>query len=118
MSSFGQQGIGSPFKMQGYGNMPMPPAMPDAGKQLYGHVSSTDSLNGASFGDTIRHMIGKASETIGSPDALAIESVKTGKIDIHEVMIALGKAGVAFKMITAVTQKVVGAFDKLSSMQV
>ena len=118
MNSFSQQGLGSPFKMQGYGNMPMPPTMPDAGKQLYGHVSSTDSINTGSFGDTIRNMLNKANATMGVPEQLTIEAVKTGKVDIHEVMIALGKSGVAFKLITAVTQKVVGAFDKLSSMQV
>ena len=55
---------------------------------------------------------------MGEPEKLSIEAVKTGNVDIHEVMIALGKSGVAFKLITAMTQKVVGAFDKLSSMQV
>lgn len=118
MNSFGEQGLGSPFKMQGYGKMPMPPGMPDLGKQLYGHVGKSDSINTASFGDTVREMLNKANATMGKPEQLTIEAVKTGKVDIHEVMIALGKSGVAFKLITAVTQKVVGAFDKLSSMQV
>ncbi len=114
MNSFSQQG----FKMQGYGSMPMPPGLPDAQKQLYGHVSASDQVSSASFGDTITQMLNKANATLGKPEQLTIEAVKTGKVDIHEVMIALGKSGVAFKLITAVTQKIVGAFDKLSSMQV
>ena len=63
-------------------------------------------------------MINRANQTMTTPDHLAIEAVNTGNVDIHEVMIAIGKADVAFKLITAVTQKVVGAFDKLTSLQV
>ncbi len=118
MNSFSQQGLDSMFKAQGYGSMPLPPGLPDGQKQLYGHISGGNQVSGATFGDTISHMLNQANATLGKPEQLTIEAVKTGKVDIHEVMIALGKSGVAFKLITAVTQKIVGAFDKLSSMQV
>ncbi|MDA0772706.1 MAG: flagellar hook-basal body complex protein FliE [Cyanobacteria bacterium] len=104
--------------MQNYGQLPQMPTMPGAQKLLHGHISVGDKVNGASFGDTVSQMLNKANNIMGEPEKLSIEAVKTGNVDIHEVMIALGKSGVAFKLITAMTQKVVGAFDKLSSMQV
>lgn len=93
----------------------MPPSAP---QRLYGQVQAGDRVGGASFGDTVSQMLGKANNIMAQPENLSIEAVKTGKVDIHEVMIALGKSEVAFKLITAMTQKVVGAFDKLTSMQV
>ncbi len=117
MNSFDQQGLASPFKMQGYGSFPVAPGLPDA-KQLHGHVSTSGGVSGTSFGDTISQMLNKANAAMGTPERLSIEAVQTGKVDIHEVMIALGKSEVAFKLITSVSQKIVGAFEKLSSMQV
>lgn len=104
--------------MQNYGQLPKLPVPPSAPQTLYAHVHAGDRVGGASFGDTITQMLGKANNIMAQPENLSIEAVKTGKVDIHEVMIALGKSEVAFKLITAMTQKVVGAFDKLTSMQV
>lgn len=101
-----------------YGELPSLPSMPHLEPQFAGHAVKGIGLEGASFGSTINQMLQKANQTIGAPDALTVKAVTTGKVDIHEVMIAMGKADVAFKLITALTQKVTGAFDKLSSMQV
>ena len=84
---------------------------------LHGHVEKTN-IGGASFGETLSNMLGEANTLMSAPERLSIEAVTTGNVDIHEVMIALGKSEVAFKLITAVTQKTVGAFDKLTSMQI
>jgi len=100
-----------------YGVFPQAPSIPGH-NNLTGYVSHNDGIGGASFGSTINSMINKANQAMATPDHLAIEAVNTGSADIHEVMIAIGKADVAFKLITAVTQKVVGAFDKLTSLQV
>lgn len=104
--------------MNNYGQLPSLPKVPGAPKLLYGHIQAGDQVSGLSFGDTISQMINRANATMAAPEQLSIEAVKTGKVDIHEVMIALGKSEVAFKLITAMTQKIVGAFDKLTSMQV
>jgi flagellar hook-basal body complex protein FliE len=100
---------------QAYGQFPKLPGMANPG--LKGHVSN-DQISGNSFGDTITSMLNKANETLSKPENLSIRAVTKGDVDIHEVMIALGKSEVAFKLITAVTQKVVGAVDKLTSMQI
>ncbi len=103
------------FNAQAYGQIPKVPGMSNPG--LKGHVSN-DQIAGGSFGETMLSMLGKANETLSKPENLSIRAVTNGDVDIHEVMIALGKSEVAFKLITAVTQKVVGAVDKLTSMQI
>ncbi len=103
--------------MPGYGKVP---GLPQAANMpnLEGHVVKTDKIAGMSFGDTIGQMINRANNTMAQPEKLSIEAIQTGNVDIHEVMIALGKSEVAFKLVTAVSQKVIGAFDKLTSLQV
>ncbi len=104
----------SSFSMPSYGKFP---ELPKLGGPLHGAITN-DQVAGNSFGETMLSMIGKANETMSKPEQLSIRAVTTGDVDIHEVMIALGKSEVAFKLITAVTQKVVGAVDKLTGMQI
>ena len=101
----------------GYGKLPGVPGVPNH-PSLSGYISSGSGVAGTSFGGTLGQLVNQANSVMGKPEDLSIQAVHTGKVDIHEVMIALGKADVAFKLITAVSQKVVGAFDKLTSMQV
>lgn len=103
--------------MPGYGQIPGLPAQPKP-SGLEGGVSKTDQVAGKSFGETIGNLLNKANNTMAQPERLSIEAVQTGNVDIHEVMIALGKSEVAFKLISSVSQKVIGAFDKLTSLQV
>lgn len=99
---------------KGYGQFPQIPSL--SGK--ISNSPATTGINGASFGETLASMLRYGNESIGVPEKLTIEAVQTGKVDIHEIMIASAKSDVAFKLITAITQKIVGAFEKLSSMQV
>lgn len=103
--------------MPGYGKIPGLPTMPNQ-PGLEGQVTKSDQVGGKSFGETIGMLVDKANTTMSRPEQLSIEAVQTGNVDIHEVMIALGKSEVAFKLITSVSQKVIGAFDKLTSLQV
>lgn len=98
----------------GYGQVPQMPGMPS----LHGHVSIAEGEGGKTFSQTLASLVNRANNIMGEPEKLSIEAVTTGNVDIHEVMIALGKSEVAFKLMTAVTQKGIGAFDKLTSMQV
>jgi flagellar hook-basal body complex protein FliE len=109
--------LGQELSKGNYGIYPKMPTIPQH-NNLVGYISHNEGIEGTSFGSTIQSMINKANQTMNKPDHLAIEAVNSGSVDIHEVMIAIGKADVAFKLITAVTQKVVGAFDKLTSLQV
>jgi flagellar hook-basal body complex protein FliE len=101
-----------------YGKIPKLPEIPQPGQKLYGHISLGNAVEGKSFSETLGSMLNKVNGVMGEPEKLSIEAVTTGRVDIHEVMIALGKSEVAFKLLTAITQKTVGAFDKLTSMQV
>lgn len=105
------------MQMPAYGKLPGLPGIPNH-QGLEGYISSGDKVAGTSFGGTLTSMLTRANDLMGQPEKLSIQAVQTGKVDIHEVMIALGKSGVAFKLISSVTQKVIGAFDKLTSMQV
>ena len=105
------------MQLQGYGKIPGVPGIPNH-TGLKGYINGADRIGGTSFGGTLSSMLNKANDLMGQPEKLSIEAVQTGKVDIHEVMIALGKSEVAFKLISSVTQKVIGAFDKLTSMQV
>jgi flagellar hook-basal body complex protein FliE len=84
---------------------------------LHGGIK-LDQVSGGSFGETLGLMVSKANNMMSAPETLAIDAVTTGKTDIHEVMVAMGKSEVAFKLITSLTQKMVGGMEKLISMQV
>lgn len=105
------------MQLKAYGVLPGIPGIPNH-PSLEGYVSAGEKIAGTSFGGTLSSMINRANNLMGQPEKLSIEAIQTGKVDIHEVMIALGKSEVAFKLISSITQKVVGAFDKLTSMQV
>ena len=104
-------------QLKGYGYIPQPPAPPSR-QDWHGRVTAGEEIGGATFSETLSSMLGKANKLMTDPETLSIEAVSTGKVDIHEVMIALGKSEVAFKLISAITQKVVGGFEKLTSMQI
>jgi flagellar hook-basal body complex protein FliE len=110
----GLQGMQLP---SGYGKIPGLPGVPNH-PHLEGYVSAGERISGNSFGGTLSSMINHANDLMAQPEKLSVQAVQTGKVDIHEVMIALGKSEVAFKLISAVTQKTIGALDKLTSMQV
>lgn len=113
----GNQLLDQNIMAKSYGQFPTIPGVPGH-NGLHGYISHNEKIGGVTFGQTIGSMLSKANESMGVGEKLTIEAVNTGNVDIHEVMIAMGKADVSFKLITAVTQKVVGAFDKLTSMQV
>jgi len=105
------------MKLPGYGEVPGMPQMPKA-PALEGYITNDERIGGPTFGHTLGSLLQKANDTMAVPEDLSIKALQTGNVDIHEVMIALGKSEVSFKLITAITQKVVSAFDKLTSLQV
>ena len=106
--------------MQGhnYGFIPMPVEGIKVPKPTITGAAEYNLVEGQSFGQTLTNILGKANETIGAPQQLTIDAVTKGNVDIHEVMVALGKSEVAFKLISSLSQKVIGGFEKLVSMQV
>ena len=106
--------------MQGnqYGFIPMPKAPVSPPKPTIQGAAEYNVVEGQSFGETLTSMLGKANDVMARPEQLSFDAVTKGNVDIHEVMVALGKSEVAFKLISSLTQKVVGGFEKLVSMQV
>lgn len=101
------------MEMQKYGQVPMAPNP----SQLKGYAAINEA-DGKTFGQTVGSMLNKVNNVMAEPEKLTIKAVTTGEVDIHEVMIAMGKSEVAFKLLTAVAQKGISGFDKLTNMQV
>jgi flagellar hook-basal body complex protein FliE len=64
------------------------------------------------------------SDSIGEVDRLtkeadqSMQEMALGKVDIHEAMIAMEKANIAFRLMVQVRNKVIGAYEEIMRMQV
>ena len=64
------------------------------------------------------------SDSIGEVDRLtkeadrSVQEMALGKVDIHEAMIAMEKANIAFRLMVQVRNKMIGAYEEIMRMQV
>ena len=64
------------------------------------------------------------SDSISEVDRLSkeadqsVQEMALGKVDIHEAMIAMEKANVAFRLMVQVRNKMIGAYEEIMRMQV
>ena len=73
---------------------------------------------GASFSDTLTESLGKVNDLQKEAD-MAIEDFATGKTrNIHETMIAVNKADLAFRLTMQVRNKIVEAYQEVMRTQV
>ncbi len=73
---------------------------------------------GKSFSDTLTESLNEANSLQNKADQ-AIEDLVAGKSQsIHETMIAVGKADLAFRMTMQVRNKIVEAYQEVMRMQV
>ncbi len=47
-----------------------------------------------------------------------VEQMLLGKVDIHQAMIAMEKAGISFKLLLQVRNKIITAYEEIMRMQV
>lgn len=91
------------------------------GTSNFGNTGSTASLNGSdgkSFGESLAESIEKVNNLQLEADR-SIEDLATGKSQsIHETMLALGKADIAFRLTMQVRNKVVDAYQEIMRMPV
>ncbi len=106
--------LNSGLEKLSYGQMPLAPKMTN----LLGHISVQEQVGGASFTQTLGALLGKANETIGKPNDLGFQAVRTGKVDIHEVMIANAKADITVNIASQVVTKVIQAYERVQQIQV
>ncbi len=73
---------------------------------------------GESFGDVLKGMLSETNKL--QTDAAEIaQKFATGEIDdIHDVMIAAEKAGVAFELVMEIRNKLIESYQELMRMQV
>ncbi len=69
------------------------------------------------FGATLKQAVNKVSELSDTSDQQISQLVQGDRQDIHNVMIAVEKADVAFQLMMQVRNKIVNAYEEVSKMQ-
>ena len=83
-----------------------------------GGASAKLAEGGVSFADTLAESLNKVNDIQQEADK-AIEKLVAGKTqNIHETMLAVGKADTAFRMTMQVRNKIVEAYQEVMRMQV
>jgi flagellar hook-basal body complex protein FliE len=70
------------------------------------------------FTNVLMNTLQGVNETARKPDVLLKEAMTTGRVDIHDVMLANSKAELAVNMTSAVLTKVIQAYDRILQIQV
>jgi flagellar hook-basal body complex protein FliE len=69
------------------------------------------------FGSALKTAINQVEEIHTSAEQQVTELLKGDRSDVHNVMIAVEKADVAFQMMMQVRNKIVSAYQEISRMQ-
>lgn len=70
------------------------------------------------FKDLLSDMLGKVNNMMNKSEQLTEAAVTTGKVNLHEVMIAMAEEEVALGLTTQVAGKFISTVEKLTQMQV
>jgi len=80
--------------------------------------AKTASAAGAGFSEIMSRSLAEANSQSLEADQL-VKGLAAGEhANIHETMIAMGKAGISFRMVTRVQQKVIEAYREIMRMQI
>lgn len=79
--------------------------------------STGPDAEGSSFGASLKDAINKVNDLGSSSDQQVSELVEGDRQDIHNVMIAVEKADIAFQLMMQVRNKIVNAYQEVSRMQ-
>lgn len=79
-------------------------------------VSAPDEGEG-NFGAALKTAINQVEEMHGSAEQQVTELLKGDRSDVHNVMIAVEKADIAFQLMMQVRNKIVSAYQEISRMQ-
>jgi flagellar hook-basal body complex protein FliE len=88
------------------GTMPTSPTLPGG-----------ESDEGIGFGATLKNAINHVNDLSSTSDQQVSELVEGNRSDIHNVMIAVEKADIAFDLMMQVRNKIVSAYQEVSKMQ-
>ncbi len=81
-------------------------------------TQATGAVQGAGFGDVLNQFVGEVNEK-QLASSQAVNDLLSGKdVPLHQAMIAMQEAGVAFQMMVEVRNKLLQGYQELMRMQV
>jgi flagellar hook-basal body complex protein FliE len=92
------------------------PAFPNLQQPASSPVSSPGEADGG-FGSALKTAINQVEEIHTSAEQQVTDLLKGDRSDVHNVMIAVEKADVAFQLMMQVRNKIVSAYQEISRMQ-
>jgi flagellar hook-basal body complex protein FliE len=92
------------------------PAFPNL-DQLGSSPASDVNEGEGNFGSVLKTAINQVEELHGSAEAQVTDLLKGDRSDVHNVMIAVEKADIAFQLMLQVRNKIVSAYQEVSRMQ-
>jgi flagellar hook-basal body complex protein FliE len=92
------------------------PAFPNL-DQLGSTASSGASEGDGNFGSVLTNAINQVETLHGSAEQQVTDLLKGDRSDVHNVMIAVEKADIAFQLMMQVRNKIVSAYQEVSRMQ-
>ena len=96
--------------------IPAPPGIPEIPhiQPLKGRITA----GGPEFKNVMADILGKVNNMMNKTEQLTEASAVTGKVDLHEVMIAMAEEEIALGLTTQVASKFISTVEKLTQMQV
>ena len=92
------------------------PAFPNL-DQLASTPGSDSNDSDGNFGSVLKTAINQVEQLHGSAEQQMTDLLKGDRSDVHNVMIAVEKADIAFQMMMQVRNKIVSAYQEVSRMQ-
>jgi flagellar hook-basal body complex protein FliE len=83
-----------------------------------GHLQKPQVTPEVSFQTLLGNTWNGVNAMTNQPDALLKQSLETGKVDVHEIMVAQAKAELAVNMTTGMVTKVIQAYDRILQIQI
>ncbi|MDX2085917.1 MAG: flagellar hook-basal body complex protein FliE [Candidatus Melainabacteria bacterium] len=86
---------------------------------IAGRISYSDNaLQPGGFQSVLMNTVGSLNATAQAPNALLQQSIATGDVDVHTVMLANAKADLAVNMAAQTTTKIIQAYDRILQIQI
>jgi flagellar hook-basal body complex protein FliE len=92
------------------------PAFPNLDSLKATSTSGSNDADG-NFGSVLKNAINQVEELHGSAEQQVTDLLKGDRSDVHNVMIAVEKADIAFQLMMQVRNKIVSAYQEVSRMQ-
>lgn len=80
-------------------------------------ATGADAGESGGFGATLKNALQKVDQLQQDSDASSAQLVQGDRQDIHNVMIAVEKADIAFELMMQVRNKIVNAYQEVSKLQ-